>query len=1081
MKLDFSDLGGGKIPTAGVAGAGAQLDFSDLEEGPTTPGGESLTPVEMVVPEVSDEIAREAGIADLDANISASLDDLRNTSFNIPDDIISMPRPSLSDVMLEDLKDAYDTQKVNETARINRVLNDLVPNYAGGEENGVLTFGDRDSLSRMPRFEQREAWMKRKFPDGQLFRVDTGGGDLVEMYRTSPQGDAYRVSNDVLSFSDAGAVTGALGNFTTAGSVVGAFFGAFFGTTGGAYLGATIDEYIANSMATDKYLGAKTQEEFKTKLLSGDRAAMAIVDGVLTRVLPNMGRGGKHLLKKAADIDTTDTSLLYELGFFSVNKKAAQAQAAAVSIGTQTGTEIPLLNISQLSNNILVRGMASQASGTAQRLPQALSTQESRLLTALNKKVKDSDNDFGALSEAELRKYIELQHYKLGEDVQLAYRAQADGNYALRDSPEVSSSLVDNAKQLDSGFRKAIDQAYKRAFGQAGAANVTIDLTPLITKARQIKEGLPVTKKPELGRTPSGMPLKKGKSGQPVFAAEETIRSRPFGGELADIIRRLETFDPTLKSVKVKAVGGESASKNVDAFQQLKDIRDQLSDVASKADGVEGTRAVELIEVVDDLIVNGIEKGLVKGGDDAWRTSFNEAGALVRMRSDAKQFASLGTLLGRRAENLPQTVSEELLDGKINAEQFKVIKRLANNKSLNPDTQTAGRSLIDDIKDKSLVNILQKTDMGFEQIQKLKEIDKGRLYNDLFPVGSSNRLALDAFEEGAAKLATDPAQAAINKEFTDGQAAMKYIQSFADNRQDLAMQKFINANGGVDGKAGEQLRAVLLKRILDKSTRVQKEGGTDEFAEDIVDSSILADELSKLQRAINDPVSDNEYAAFKPLFGNLRQDGKLTFSEKGRKYFDLVSNVKLYSAFLADTGDVGGPFATGAIRSAVSSATVSGTLSAAKSLFTNRVLAKMFAARPSVSQLEKAINQKKFAGRINAGVTLFNQTMDALNVGEESGLSFYGSETSSSLGPETTTEETDRTGKPPQTGIVPQKISSVAPTTPAPTQLASAPQIQPPPRASQGAGITNFSSLFPRDELGGAIANRRNQGIMGLA
>jgi len=141
----------------------------------------------------------------------------------------------------------------------------------------------------------------------------------------------------------------------------------------------------------------------------------------------------------------------------------------------------------------------------------------------------------------------------------------------------------------------------------------------------------------------------------------------------------------------------------------------------------------------------------------------------------------------------------------------------------------------------------------------------------------------------------------------------------------------------------------------------------------------------------------------------------------------------------------------------------------------------MFAARPSVSQLQKAINQKKFAGRINAGVTLFNQTMDALNVGEESGLSFYGSETSSSLGPETTTEETDRTGKPPQTGIVPQKISSVAPTTPAPTQLASAPQIQPPPRASQGAGITNFSSLFPRDELGGAIANRRNQGIMGLA
>ena len=478
------------------------------------------------------------------------------------------------------------------------------------------------------------------------------------------------------------------------------------------------------------------------------------------------------------------------------------------------------------------------------------------------------------------------------------------------------------------------------------------------------------------------------------------------------------------------------------------------------------------------------------------------------MRSDAKQFAALGTLLGRRAENLPQTVSTELLEGKVNAEQFRILKRLANNKALNPDAQTAGRSFIEDVQDKALVTILQKADTGYAKIQELKAIDDEQLYNALFPVNSSNRLALDAFEEGAAKLATDPAQAAINKDFTDGQATLAYIESFTKDRQDLAMQRFINANGGIDGKAGEQLRAVLLKRILDRSTRVQKEGGTDEFAEDVVDSSKLADELAKLQRAINDPVSDSEYAAFKPLFGTLRQDGKLTFSPKGKTYFNLVSDIKLYSAFLADTGDVGGPFATGAIRSAVASGTVSGTLGAAKSLFTNRLLARAFAARPSVRQLQRAVNQKKFKGRIDAAVTLFNQTMDALNVGDKTGLSFFGSETSSSLGPETISEEMSRTDKAPQTGNVPD-ISEQRPPPPIP----SAPLPLPPAAKSRravNAGITSlddqlqksrdmqtrvagvlatpqaqntgmFRNLFPFDAIGQAIdSSRLGQGIASM-
>ena len=90
---------------------------------------------------------------------------------------------------------------------------------------------------------------------------------------------------------------------------------------------------------------------------------------------------------------------------------------------------------------------------------------------------------------------------------------------------------------------------------------------------------------------------------------------------------------------------------------------------------------------------------------------------------------------------------------------------------------------------------------------------------------------------------------------------------------------------------------------------------------------------------------------------------------------------------------------------------------------------------------------------------------------------------------ETPKEEVERTGQPPEMG---DEFAAVAPP-PAPTQVVSAPppaapmpsmnlpQIRPLPKPATGTGITNFANLFPQDELGGAIANRRNQGIMGLA
>ena len=88
---------------------------------------------------------------------------------------------------------------------------------------------------------------------------------------------------------------------------------------------------------------------------------------------------------------------------------------------------------------------------------------------------------------------------------------------------------------------------------------------------------------------------------------------------------------------------------------------------------------------------------------------------------------------------------------------------------------------------------------------------------------------------------------------------------------------------------------------------------------------------------------------------------------------------------------------------------------------------------------------------------------------------------------ETPKEEVERTGQPPEMG---DQFASVA-TPPAPVQTAS---VTPPPSqlarlnlpplpsasAPPAKRPTSFQSLFPRDELGGAIANQRGQGIMSI-
>ena len=1067
-----SSSGSGQMPSGGSASApistvtGAGLSL--------TPGGISLEPEQMEIPEVGDEEARTEAEMLFQRDLESTRDLVDSLGFT------TLTEPSISDPLNEgflspDMRQAYQEQQEREDTRVEAVLNELVSNYAGNKEEGILTLGQRDSLERMPRFEQREAWFKRNFPEGSLFRVKTStDGDLVELYRTHPQGKAFRVSNDVFSFGDLGAVT-SFANFTTVGSVLGTFFGPIKGTAAGAYLGATIDEYIANAMARGEFFGYSDQEQFTTDLLSGNRLATSVVDGLLTKFLPMMGRSGQYLGKKALDLDERGGSLLYELGFFSVSPKAEAAQKAAVQLSEELGVELPLFNMSQLSDSVLLRGMAQQATGTSKVLPSALSKQEARLLEALQKKKAEMGGDFDKFSPAELSNYINLSHKSLADSLHLRYRANVEGNYGLQSSDVYAKEIMEKAKELDGGLARAIDSKYQEAFSLAGIDNVTFNLSPLLKVADEIEQGLLMTARPSAGRTASGQPLKgTGKGEQKVFAGEEAVRSQPLGGDLQRLISDLKNvIDPTLKTVKegtaIKGAKGVTALKNVDAFQQLKAIRDRVGNlIQDSSDPLAKSNALKLRDSIDDLIVNGYEKGLVKGGSDAWRKAFNEAGELVKVRSQAKTYASLSKLLGDKARTLPQTVADELLEGGINAEQFRILRNLSRTTALNETEKQAGRTMLQDVKEFALASLIKDPTSALKRIETLKAVDEGRLYNELFPSGSAERIVMEELETGAAAISTDAVQKVLEG-FSNKAALMEYTRNIKSNRKDLAVGKFIDLNGGQNGKAAMQIRAGILEEILSNSTKKQQTPGR-EFAQNVIDADALSQNLRNLRAQILNNES-GEYTALKGVFGKVQEDGSVKFSTEGKKYFDLITNADLYAAFLTNSADIGGPFATGAIRSGVTSAKLDTTLRAFKSLYTNNILSKIFAAQPSVESLQRAMASNKGSQmrRTAMAVTLLNQFIDKLDVDidEDNPMSVIQPiiDRSSNVGQETPRQEEKRTKQPPLMGT--GQLSSL--------------DIPPLPLASAPAGKSSapFQSLFPRDELGGAIASR--QGIMGLA
>jgi|TARA_X000001382_G_scaffold17054_1_gene10659 hypothetical protein len=1029
----------GVTTTSGVTPAATQaisnfgVTATPAETTPTidyTPGGARFTPFTG-----ADFIATGAD-KDLDAAaLEAQIqNDLRIIGLGEPDPNEFQP----IDIDITKARDARTMEQYNEfleteIMRIDQVVGETVgDNWQGSKTVGPMSFNVSDGLARRRTtgtFADRQAYFKKHHPDGKYSRIPTGGNKFAEVYSITDGGDVFAVdptglsdiSNEIASF------TGNVLNFTTAGSVAGTFLSPLVGTAAGATVGNLIDQAILDETSM-------TQEELIEKLSVKDAATIGLIDGLITKFLPVAGgkfrqaftgeEGGSILAKKAA------------------GEQALAAQEAAERLN------LPLFGAAQLATeNKLLQAAFTQTAGTSSIPGRLLNNQQRKLYEAL--KTKAASN-FDSFTANELSTYTKLQQDDLAEQVYQVVANRFGGKLPEGMTLEaIEQNIRTSAGKLQVSHNELIDQAYKKAFNTAGADSVVFDLSPLKDIARSIQLGTQI-------RT---VPRRTDKSGRAIDAKGKLIptpTTRAQGelsGELKEITDALlNVINPNVEKLVVKDQGKKIS---FDSLSQLKALRDRASKLMN--DQADSKSAKQIIDAIDDILENPT------GGGTDFLKFYDEAKTLARLKSDTLNASNIASMFSRKSEVMPNELAEKFWTGQFTSRDWdyftKMSKAAAGNR---PDGKLAASQLVADVQDGFITWLYQNPALTQQRIRQITEAD-----NDLFAKmvpDAGDRKALENIARQSSWLQSDGINAAMSRRMTVGERALTSINEMTE----AEIINFVNRNGGLNGKTATDMRAAIFKQILDSNSTFDKQGLN------IIQPAPLAQAFTDLTNFSQD------YAKFKPLFQSATIKGDVpTYDKKASSYIKDLQDNQIYSSFLAGFQiDAGGQIQAASAVSGVARL----ELQAFRTILTNNIMASVFATPPSVSQLKKLYGGKPGLGRFwnkrrgNVFANILGQLGDGF-----------------SKDVETPKEEVERTGQPPEMGDefaavaappAPTQVVSappIAPTTPAPTQLASAPQIQPPPRASQGAGITNFSSLFPRDELGGAIANRRNQGIMGLA
>ena len=1034
----------GRTATSGTAAVGSNFAFPQTTPPPQpdaipdlefTPGGARFTPFtagEFIATGPDDDLDAAA----MEARIEQDLRALGLDEFGQQTQATDEFQP-LS-INISGARDAQAMDEFNEflnteLMRIDQVVGEAVGGkYQGGKSVGPMSFSVSDGLARRRMtgtFADREAYFKKHYPDGKYARIPTGGGKFSEVYSITPEGDVFNVdptgindvSNEVASF------TGNVLNFTTAGSLVGTIFAPFFGTVTGATLGNLVDQAILDETSM-------SQQEIIDNLNVGDAATIGIIDGIITKFLP--GAGNKF--KQALSFGDVGGSVLAP----KTGPRALVAQEAAERLG------LPLFSVAQLADSQIVRGTFSQTAGTSNIPGRLLNNQQRKLYEALKRK---AEANFDSLNAREIRAYTKLQQDTIQEEIYKLLTARFGGKLPDNMSLEqLEQNIRKLAGDLQTSHNELIDTAYQKAFNTAGSQNVVFNLTPAIEAAQKIQLGTQIRTRPKR-QDSIGRPIDaKGRQ----TAAPTTRAEGELSGELQAITNALiNIIDPNISKLVVKD-GKTNAKTAFDSLRQLKALRDRASKLIQTDDSKAGR---ELVEAIDQVLDNPT------GGSKEFLTFYNEAKTLAKLKADTLNASNIASMFSRKSEVMPNELAQKFWEGKFTAKDWDFFTKMSQNAAGNkPEAKIAAQQLIADVQDGFITWLYQNPAKTQERIRQIMDAD-GDLFAKMVP-NAADRAALEELAQATSWVQNDGIQAAISRRRTVGERALLAI----DNMGEAELIEFINRNGGIDGKVAMDMRAAIFKKILDNNSTF------DEQALNVVNPIPMAKALNELGNFSGD------YARLKPLFigSSLKGDNPL-YDAKGSKYLQDLLDMRIYSAFLAAyKPDVGGPMQAGSVRAGLSKF----ELGAYRTLVTNDLLAYIFASPPSVRQLQK-IHGYKGEGFKGAVKRTWNKRKANVysNILTQLGESF-------SKDVETPLEEVERTGQAPEMG---DEFAAVA-APPAPTQVVSAPppaapmpsmnlpQIQPSPSPAMGTGITNFANLFPQDELGGAIANRRNQGIRGL-
>jgi len=909
--------------------------------------------------------------------------------------------------------------------------------YQGADTVGPIKLGVREGLARRGKFEDRKGYFKKHYPEGRYLRIDVGGGETVELYSVVPNGALYRadptfnpeapgagyefladaldVEANILTPTNATAVAASI---IFPPSILGTL-GVLASTTGVNFL----EQWAVNE--TGRSFGDMAGDVSVWK----DAAIIGSLEAAIFKVSPILGNRFRAMF-------TSEGPSAILAG--KTAPGAIAGQEAAERLG------LPLLTVSQLTDSPIIQRIQGQVAGVSKTPQQVFNNQQSKLWDMLHQKSLRPEGMEG-FTATELRQYLDLSARRLSVELDDMYKLRAQGaDVDVKTLEKTQEDIRMLTGQLDKSLREVTDQAYTRAFETAEAEDVVFDLAPVKEVAQDIRVGTQTragtteatTETIETGVLgPDGKPITRTVT-TPAKEVTETIES--VDQRLLNIADKFENVwnqEVTTLSVRDK---GKDYSFN--SLKQLQAMRNEVADIAFGG-GQTNQNAVKLLKAIDEVLQNP------KGGGTAWKEAWEEATALSKLASDVKNASKLHSFFARNTQVNPAELGQKFWSGEFNSSDWNVMSNWLISSSKTPAGRDAANQLLRDVQNGFLQDLAAKPDLIAQRIRTLKENDP-ELYLKLVP-NAADRAAIDDIAQRAAWIQSDAVQTALARDMSDGARAITLVKTMTDNE----VAKFIADGGGFLGNRALNMRASIFDSILKKSSSYNTDLGTD-----VVDPKALSTEIDKLLKF------DGEYSGLEPLFKNAEHP----------EYMQELADIRTYVMYTNKLDDLGS-----SLQSASTVAGLQGLeLGALKMVLQQNLMAKFLASPPSVGQMKRAHgpNAFKFGKDSVYGVLLDTMRKGFVDQSETLEEETLRTQMAPAMG-DTSALETEDTTNVVSAPVTPPVTAPAPPVASANIGLPKIPLASTPPATQPSS--TDYASLFPRDELGGAIASR-GQGIMSL-